>query len=183
MEEKLIELIKKRYSCRKFKKESVIEKEILIKCIEAARFAPSASNSQPWKYVIVDEKELKSRIVDALTIGFTKFNQFAKDASAIIVAIEESKNLEMSIGQVVLGKSFATFDIGCSVMQLCLQASEFGLGTCIMGIFDEKKIKKLLNIPSNKKITILIAIGYPQDNPTEKKRKVIDDIYSFNRYK
>jgi len=177
-----LDIARERFSCRKYIKDKEIKKEDILKCIEAARIAPSASNSQPWKYVIVDDIILKEKIVDFLRIGITKFNQFAKEASAIIVVVEEPKNLELTVGQVFLGRNFANFDIGCSVMQFCLEATELGLGTCILGIFDEKKIKKLLKIPKNKRISILISIGYPQETIKVKNRKEIERIFSFNQY-
>jgi len=182
MEQEFLELIKKRFSCRNFIKDKIIEREKILKCLEAARLAPSASNSQPWKYTVVDDPFLKEEIIESLTIGNIRFNQFAKDASAIIVVTEEPKNIELSIGQVALGRNFASFDIGCSVMQFCLTATEIGLATCILGIFDEKRIKKLLKIPFNRKIIVLIALGYTDQIPKEKKRKEIEKIYSFNIY-
>ncbi len=177
-----MDLALKRFSCRKYVKGKKIERDLILKCLESARLAPSASNSQPWKYIVVDDDDLKDKVVELLSVGPVKFNQFAKDCSAIIVVVEEHKNFESSIGQIALGRSFTNFDIGCSVMQFCLQATELGLATCIMGIFNEKKIKKLLKIPSNKRIVVLLAVGYPDENPSGKKRKKIDEISSFNIY-
>lgn len=182
MEESLFDLIEKRFSCRKFVEGKVIDRQLLIKCIEAARLAPSASNSQPWKYIIVDERTIKDSIIDNLSIGNVKVNQFARTSSALIIAVEESKNVELAVGQVLLGRSFAQFDIGCSVMQLALQATELGLATCILGMFNEKNIKKILKIPNNKKIIVVIAIGFPSEEPPEKKRKELSRILSFNNY-
>lgn len=182
MDKTLLELFNKRYSCRKFEIDRIIEKEKILQCLEAARIAPSASNSQPWKYIVVDEKGLKEKISENLKIGNIKFNQFAKDASALIIITEEPKNIELSIGQVALGRNFASFDIGCSAMSFCLMATNLGLATCFLGIFDEKKIKKLLNIPFNRKIIVIIALGYPLDEPKDKKRKELEKIYSFNNY-
>ncbi|MCR4421275.1 MAG: NAD(P)H nitroreductase [Spirochaetales bacterium] len=183
MNQEVFELFKKRFSCRNFLKDKVIERDKILRCLEAARLAPSASNSQPWKYIVIDDPILKNEVVEYLTIGKIRFNQFAKDASAIIVVTEEPKNIELSIGQVALGRNFANFDIGCSVMQFCLAATDIGLATCILGIFDEKKIKKLLKIPFNRKIIVLIALGFTDQMPKEKKRKEIEKIYSYNIYK
>lgn len=176
-------LIEKRFSCRNFIKDRMVDKNLIMQCIEAARLAPSASNSQPWKYIIVDDIELKQQIVNNLTIGSLKFNQFAHNAPVMIVVIEEPKNIELTIGQVALNRNFANFDIGCSVIQFCLQATELNLSTCILGIFNEKKIKKLLQIPFNRKVAVVIALGYSNETPKEKKRKEIEKIYSFNYYK
>ncbi len=172
----------KRFSCRKYVKNKKIEKDLIIKCVEAARIAPSASNSQPWKYIIIDDDEIKDKVVNFLRIGSTKFNQFAKDSSAIIVVVEEPKNMELKLGQIILGRKFADFDIGCSVTHFCLQATELGLATCIMGIFDEKYIKKLLKIPFNRKIVIIISLGYSDEIQKEKKRKELAKICSFNTF-
>ena len=177
-----LELLKKRYSCRKYIPSRKVEMEKIISCLEAARLAPSASNSQPWKYIIVDDKSLKRQVVENLKIGPVKFNQFAQDASFFAIVVQQLRNLESSAGQVVMHRSFSQFDIGCSVNNFCLRATELGLGTCIMGIFDEKKLKKIFNIPLNRKIIVVVSAGYPEDVVSEKKRKALDEIYSLNKW-
>nr|MBP8983033.1 nitroreductase family protein [Bacteroidales bacterium] len=83
---------------------------------------------------------------------------------------------------VIKDKEFALLDLGIVVNQFCLQAAELGLGSCIIGWFDEPKVKKLLNIPAKKRVPLLIALGYPASKTREKTRKKLEEISSWNSY-
>lgn len=173
------ELIKVRQSDRRYKSQAV-EREKIVKCLEAARLAPSANNSQPWKFVVVDEPTLKNEVA-GLAAGLG-MNKWAVQAPVIIAVILEGQGFMSSVGSLVKGKEFRLMDIGMAVEHLCLQAADLGLGTCIMGWFDEKKVKKLLNVPSSKRIPLLITLGYPDTATRPKARKSLEDISSWNRY-
>ena len=88
------------------------------------------------------------------------------------------------VGAHMKDKEYALFDIGITAEHFCLQAAEEGLGTCMLGWFNEKSIKKLLSIPSNRRLSLLITVGYtPEDYRTrEKKRKGRDEVVSYNKY-
>jgi nitroreductase len=178
-----IELASKRYSVRSYL-EKPVEKEKIIRCVEAARLSPSACNSQPWHFVIVDEKELKNRIAKETFLSVSGMNKFTHDAPVMVVLVIEKKNLSSNIGSFLKGKDFSLIDIGIAAEHFCLQAVEEGLGTCMLGWFDEKAVKKLLSIPDSRHIGLLISLGYPanEDNKT-KNRKNIEEIHSFNSYK
>ena len=115
-----------------------VEEEKLMQCIETARLSPSANNSQPWRFVVVDEPELRDRIADA--------------------------------------------DIGIAANQLCLQAAALGLGTCMVGWFDENKVKRLLGVDKKRRIPLLITLGYSDTPVRQKVRKPFEEIYGRNRY-
>lgn len=172
-------LIKKRQSVRKFST-TKLEEEKIIKCIEAARLSPSACNAQPWTFVVVDEPSLRLKLAEAASsVGM---NKFVLDAPVIIAIILEKPNLTSKIGSVIKDKEYTLLDIGISANQLCLQAAECDLGSCIIGWFDEKKVKKLLNVPRNKRIPLLIALGYSESKTRDKIRKPIEKIYKRNSY-
>ncbi len=176
------ELIRKRFSLRKYSEKSV-EREKLEQCIEAARMAPSACNSQPWKFVVVDDPELRKKVAEETFGAVVSFNKFVKDAPVLVVQVSEKSNLASWLGGMVKGRNFRVFDCGISAEHFCLQAAELGLGTCMLGWFDEKGVKKLLGIPAGKNIEIIIAVGYPGDEKIpEKNRKPMDEVSSFNRY-
>ncbi|MBO7763350.1 MAG: nitroreductase family protein, partial [Bacteroidales bacterium] len=80
------------------------------------------------------------------------------------------------------GKEFRLMDIGMAVEHLCLQAADLGLGTCIMGWFDERKVKKALNIPRSRRVPLLISLGYPDTQTRRKIRKSIKEVASWNSY-
>ena len=111
----LLELIKKRQSVRKYTDQR-IEKEKIDKCLEAARLAPSASNSQPWKYIIVDDPVLKNEVAKATFSTAVSFNKFAIEAPVLIVIVLEKAKLITQIGGQIKDKEWALVDIGISAI-------------------------------------------------------------------
>jgi nitroreductase len=183
------ELVSKRFSCRKFK-EVPVEKEKILKCIESARLAPSACNSQPWRFVVIDEPELKNRIAKVATSGiYGIINKFLPTAPCIILVLADREKFIAQAGAYVMKTDYYLIDIGIACEHLVLQATELGLGTCYIGYFNEKEIRKILNIPKKYKIVLLIAIGYPDEKEKEKKlkgskqRRKVEEILYFNDFK
>lgn len=173
------ELILKRQSDRKYLP-TPVEEDKILKCIDAARLSPSACNAQPWTFVVVEEDNLRLEVEKAASgMGM---NNFAVQAPVIIAIVLEKPNFTSKIGSVIKDKEYPLIDIGIAANQFCLQAAELGLGTCILGWFDEKKIKKLLNVPSSKRIPILITLGYSDARLRGKTRKPIDKMYKQNKY-
>ena len=173
------ELIRVRQSDRKYLPQEV-EKEKIVKCLEAARLAPSANNSQPWKFIVVNEPELKDKVA-ALATGLG-MNKWAVQTPAIIAVVLETPGFTTRLGGLLKGKEFRLMDIGMAVEHLCLQAADLGLGTCIMGWFDERKVKKALNIPRSRRVPLLISLGYPDTQTRRKIRKSIKEVASWNSY-
>jgi len=178
----LLDLIRTRQSQRKYTGQPV-EKEKLLRCIEAARLAPSANNSQPWKFIIIDDPGLKNTVAELTTTGMIPMNHFTKQAPVQVAVVREKTNLTTAVGRILKDKNYPLIDIGITTAHFCLQATAEGLSTCVIGWFDEKKIKKLLNIPKALRLELIILIGYPPTNEIrKKKRKEIADILSYNRY-
>ena len=172
-------LILNRQSDRRYLPDSVDMNDI-IKCLEAARMAPSACNSQPWKFIVVDDKEKLQEIADAAE-GFG-MNKFAQNAPIIVAVVLEKMNASARIGSLLKRKDYCMLDLGMAVEHFCLQAADLGLGTCIMGWFNEKRIAKLLNIPRGKRIPLLITLGHPNNMTRRKSRKPMEEISSWNSY-
>jgi nitroreductase len=178
----LLELFANRQSVRAYKTIPV-EKEKIERCIEAARLAPSACNSQPWKFIVVDNTELKNQIADLTTTRALAMNHFTKQAPVHIVLVMESPNFTSKMGEIIRDKPFTLIDVGIASIQFCLQATAEGLGTCMIGWFNEKKVKKLLNIPSSKRAVLVITLGYPEtDEIRQKRRKDFSEVHSYNSY-
>jgi len=179
----LLDLIKHRKSVRDFR-ETPVEREKIMMCLEAARQAPSASNSQPWRFIVVDDKELKDRLCDAAFGGLYFINSFCKTAPVIVVVISEKSKFLARIGGMFRGIKFYLIDIGITCEHFVLEAEDLGLGTCWIGWFNERAVKSVLNIPKNKKIDILIALGYYDREKLgpEHEREPMDKIASFNSY-
>ena len=157
-----------------------VEEEKLMQCIETARLSPSANNSQPWRFVVVDEPELRDRIADAAAgMGM---NKFVRQAPVIIAVVLEKQNMLSAVGSVIQDKEYRLLDIGIAASQLCLQAAALGLGTCMVGWFDENKVKRLLGVDKKRRIPLLITLGYSDTPVRQKVRKPFEEIYGRNRY-
>lgn len=157
-----------------------VEREKLERILQAACLAPSACNAQPWKFVVVDDPELARRVGKAAAgLGM---NQFAKEAPVHILIVEESMNLTSFLGAKIKDKYFPLIDIGIAAAHITLAAESEGLGSCILGWFDEKEIKKLVGIPANKRLLLDITIGYPVKEKRKKSRKSKEKVVSYNHY-
>ena len=175
-----LELVKTRYSCRKFS-DKPVEKEKLILCLEAARLAPSACNSQPWKFLIIDDPILKDKVCTAAFAGQYSSNSFGKNAPVLVVIISEKGNFLARVGNLVRDTRFYLIDIGVAVEHFILQAAELGLGACWMGWFNETLLKKALGLPKSVKVDVIFPLGYPAQPNREKIRKSTAEISSFNK--
>lgn len=180
--QQLLNLFNNRQSVRAYATQS-IEAEKIENCIEAARLAPSACNSQPWKFIVVDNTELKNKIADLTTTKMVPMNHFTKQAPVIVAVVLEDPNFSSFLGGLIRNKSFTLIDVGIATMQFCLQATAQGLGTCMLGWFNEKKVKALLKIPKSKRVVLLITVGYAAENIIRTKvRKNTSQIFSKNMY-
>ena len=148
--------------------------------LQAACLAPSACNAQPWKFVVVDDPELAVKVGRA-TAGLG-MNKFAKDAPVHILIIEESMNITSFLGAKIKDKYFPLIDIGIAAAHITLAAESEGLGSCILGWFDEKEIKKLVGIPAGKRLLLDITIGYAAKPKRKKSRKPLEKVVTFNHY-
>ncbi len=176
------ELILKRRSVRAYT-DQPIERDKLIQCLEAAQLAPSACNAQPWRFVVVDNPLLKVKIADAASSGVLGMNRFAPQASVIVAVVMEPANVTSKLGGLIKKKDFPLIDVGIAAEHFCLQAAELGIGTCMMGWFNEKKVRTLLEIPKNRRIPLLITMGYSKsEEDREKFRKPIETISGWNKY-
>ena len=164
-------LINMRESCRNYDSGKKVDTELLKKCVEMACLAPSACNSQPWRYVIINNEELCAKI--AKGVQDNGFNSFASGAPAFIVVYgEDAKMAKKFDGLIADNNSFRDNDLGIGIAYLTLAASDNGLSTCIMGWRNDSKINEALGQPLDRKVHCVIAVGYSLDEaPRKKKRK------------
>lgn len=179
--QELLKLINFRQSDRAYLS-TPIEEEKINRILEAGRLAPSACNAQPWKFIVINDQELKNKIADCTSNKVLGMNHFTKQAPIHIAIIEERANFTSSAGSLIKGKHFPLIDIGIAAEHICLQATAEGLGSCMLGWFDETKVKKLLNIPKSKRVPLIITIGYPEKETREKRRKDLGEIVKYNSY-
>jgi len=179
----LLDLVRQRKSVRNFRDQPV-EREKIMACLEAARLAPSACNSQPWKFIVIDDPKLKDKLSQVAFNGIYSINTFCKKAPVIVAVISEKGKFIARIGGMFRGTRYYLIDIGIAIEHFVLQAEELGLGSCWIGWFNERAVKSILNIPQYKKIDILIALGYYDKAKIgpDHGREPMEKIAAFNTY-
>ncbi|MDO9339781.1 MAG: nitroreductase family protein [Bacteroidales bacterium] len=178
---KMLELIISRQSDRKYS-DKPVEKEKLDRIIEAGRMAPSACNAQPWKFIVVTEPMLIGKISEAASAKLIGMNTFVSQAPVQLIVVREKPNMSSKVGSTIKNKDYSLIDIGIASENICLQARAEGIGSCIIGWFDEKMLRKLLAIPRSKRVELIITIGYSLSDHREKKRKPPEETISYNKY-
>lgn len=174
-----LDLVRTRQSCRAYSKKPV-PRELIDLCLDAARLAPSACNSQPWKFIVVDQEPLRSALAKEAFSGIYSMNRFVLDAPAIIILVTQRSKYIARLGGHLRGVKYSLIDIGIAGEHLDLQAAELGLGCCWLGWFNEKAIKKVLGLSRTEKIDVVFSLGYPATPELrEKKRQSLDDIRSY----
>ncbi len=179
----LIDALRNRRSVRAYQ-DRPVEREMLEELAEAVRISPSASNQQPWRLVLVDDPGLKDEVAGATFGKAIGFNRFTKGAPVIAVVVIEPPRALNRVGAVLQGREYPLIDIGIAAAHLALRAADLGLGTCLVGWFDERRVKALLGIPRSRRIGLLATVGYPAVGAAQGngKRKPMDEVRSYNRY-
>jgi nitroreductase len=158
-----------------------VEREKILLCLEAARMAPSADNSQPWRFLVLDDTALKQRFCDEVFSGIYSVTKFAKKAPVLIVILARLNIIAHRVGKQIQNIQFHLLDIGIAGEHIVLQAEELGLGTCWIGWFNTRKARRILRIPREYKIISLVSLGYYEQKPSKlKKRRKLDEIVWFN---
>ena len=163
--------ISQKSSVRAYKATDV-EEDKLKKILEAGRLSPSASNRQEWKFIVVKSKETKKNLANAA------FGQsFIGEAPVVIVACGTESKAIMACGQPAY-----TVDVSIACAFMILQAYELGLGTCWIGAFKEDEVKKILKIPEDVRVVAITPLGYPDQPPSQKSRKGLEQMFCYEKY-
>ena len=171
------QLAQTRESCRAYSDRPVDAADIRD-ILEAARLAPSACNSQPWKFIVC-EGDIAKQMPDCIINPLLPFNKWTVQVPAFIVICETKAKLMGNLSS----QRYAQLDIGIATASLCYAASDKGLSTCILGDFRENKVKALLDIPKNIPIRLIVTLGYAAaEGVREKKRKDFDEIATYSRW-
>lgn len=169
------DVIRTRRSVRSLKKDPIPE-EVLSRVLEAAGVAPSGSNRQPWKFILIKDEALKQKMVSACNN-----QEFVADAPIIVVVC--GQKLPINRGG-YMGEMSMLLDVSIAFTHLILAARAEGLGTCWLGAFNNNEIKKLLKVPDEYEVIAATPLGYPSEDVfTEpKNRKSLDEIFSLNKF-
>jgi len=174
---RFIDLVRARRSVRRFTADPV-PRELIDRCIEAARLAPSACHRQVWRF-IVTEGELKDRIVDECLGDPPVPNRWASAAPVIVVLATAKDVITHTIGARVTGIRYDLVDAGIAGEHFVLQAAELGVGTCWIGWFRKRRLRGILGLPRHWDIPALIAVGHPDGDHAPRKRKPLEEIREF----
>ena len=178
-----LSLINSRQSVRGYSNRPV-ERDKIERCLEAARLAPSACNAQPWTFVVIEDPGLKHQLAELTANRWLPLNHWTRQAPVHVVIVVERPNLTSRIGAAVKKRDFTWMDVGIAAEHFCLQAAAEGLGTCMLGWFKEAGVRNLLHIPSEKRVGLIITLGYPDNAVIRPKiRKDMATMVRWNRYR
>lgn len=174
----LKEIMTARESCRNYIADKRPNKEQLERIIDIARLSPSACNSQPWKFYVVNNHDISAKLAEQLQgMGL---NKHAATCPAFIVVCEEEAKLSRRVLERYARQHFVQIDIGIVTHAICLAAVEEGLSTCIMGWMNEEAIKELLGIGEEATIRLVLSVGYSADDAVrQKNRKELTEIMEY----
>jgi nitroreductase len=178
--EKFLDLVRRRTSCRKYLEAPVPDK-LIDQCIDAARLAPSACNKQPWRFITVKSPKLRNEISSKCLLPGVPM-PWLKKAPVIVVMCTEKSLFTHSIAPMVSGVHYQYIDLGIAGEHFVLTAEAAGLGTCWIGWFKERALKKLLSIPRNVQVVSLLSLGYPKELTKPSSRKSAEEISFVNTW-
>ena len=163
-----------RQSCRAYDPNREVEQEKLDAILEAVRLAPSACNGQPYHLTVCRGDAAKAVAKATMGMGM---NGFAVQAPILIVISEEPYVKTAALGAKVKGNDYRSIDIGIAAAYLTAEAAAQGLGTCILGWLDDKKIREICGLEHP--VRLVVTLGYPADQPREKKRKTLSELVTY----
>ncbi len=174
-----LDLVRRRQSERRYSPRAV-PREVIERALEAARLAPSACNSQPWSFLVVEGGK-KDELAAAAFSGVYSMNAFAGKAPVLIVAVTERSRFAARLGGQFRGVQYSLIDLGIACEHLVLQAAEDGVGSCWLGWFNEKAAKAVLGLPRDAKVDVILSLGYAaEEKPRDKNRKPLEEIRRFH---
>lgn len=181
----IVEAIKNRRSIRRYKTTPLDDKTIEL-ILEAARWAPSWSNRQCWRFIVVRNSEVKAELASTTLRETNAAREALRNAPVVIVACAELKQSGFSrdTGQPVTDKGdyWFMFDVALAMQNLMLAAHSLGLGTVIVGSFDAKRAAAILGVPQGFCVVTMTPLGYPDQEPGTRPRKELTEIVFYERY-
>jgi nitroreductase len=167
------ELLKKRHCVRKFDPAKKVTDDQINKILEAGRLAPSEGNVQPWYFIVIKNRELKSKLEEA---RFSSHNLSTFSTASLIIVICIDTKIASSVYKERGLELYSKQSTAVAAEHMFLEVVNRGLDTCWIGAFDEGVVKKDLDLPQNLRPVIIMPIGYPAEDPHTTERKDISEI-------
>jgi len=164
----VFEAIRNRRSIRRYKS-TPVPREHIIRCLEAARWAPSARNSQPWEFIVVTKEDVRRKLAEVHMWG----RHIAEAPVTVIFLADPEKSPRYWMN-----------DLGACIMNFMLEAFDLGLGTCWIGVCGspfEEEFKKILGVPERLRVVAAVTLGYPDESPS-KSRRSLEELTSWECY-
>ncbi len=179
----VLEAIKKRRSIRVYKATPIKQKTLDI-ILEAGRLAPSWANTQTWRFIVIQDNNIKTLLADSVTVLGSRNNSVIKQAPVVIAACAELNKAGCRDGKTITDKEgyWFMFDVALALENMVLEAQELGIGTLYIGAFDAKKAGEVLGVPNGYSCVILLSLGYPDEQPEARSRKEISEIVFKNKF-
>jgi len=162
-----MERVLTRRSVRRFKEERIAD-TVLANILEAGRLAPTATNNQPWHFVVARQREAKE------AFSFGGFNRFACDADIVVLGLYKQSE--------VIIERFSLMDVTIALQNMVIAAWIQGVGSCWMGAFDEPRLSKTLSLPADSRIVGAIALGIPDETPVQPRKRPFDDVVHLDKW-
>ena len=161
-----------------------VDLKIIKEIIEAAKYAPSMHNIQPWRFIVLNDPEVIKEFSSKAFSGIYRFTRWAAKAPVIIAIFAELDVIANRLGKQIQGTHYYLIDVGIAGEHFVLQAQELGLGTCWIGWFDERAVKSILKVPRDRRVDVLISVGYCDRKKLGRphKRDSMEEIAAFNSY-
>ena len=167
------EIANNRQSCRNYDAERAVEQEKLDAILESARLSPSACNGQPYLMTVCRGESAKAVAKAVQGVGM---NKFADNAPVLIVISEKPYVASAALGAKVKGNDYRSIDIGILAAYITAEAAAQGLGSCILGWFDDAKLREICHLDAPARLVITLGYAKEGDKLREKKRKNMAEI-------
>ena len=177
----MLKILKERRSIRKYKS-TPVEPEKIDECLEAARWAPSWANAQPWEFVVVKDKSIKEKIRETVSPRNPSSLAIVNAPVLLVVCGQLKKSGYYDDRYPTKFGDWFMYDLGLATQNLCLAAHDSGLGTVIVGLFDHDRVGEVINLPANHEVLVLIPLGYPDQNPKPPKRRERDKFVHYDTF-
>lgn len=179
------ELLTHRESCRAYRSDPVPQ-EALAAILEAGRLSPSGCNAQPWKFLVINQESALEKLRNGLVLENGKCSCGFRNQVPLFIALVDQTARVIPMARDYYGTTqhFVPGDLAMAALNMCYAATEQGLGSCVVGLFDQDKLRKSFGIPEDRTIWLILALGYPakETAPKPKVRKPLEEICSFNTW-
>ena len=177
----VMQVIKERRSIRRFQEKDIPE-EVLAVVLEAARWAPSWANTQPWEIVVVKDQSIKERIQQVVSPRNPSSLAILNAPVLLVICGKLKRSGYYKDTYPTKFGDWFMYDLGLATQNLCLAAHDSGLGTVIVGLFDHDRVGEIIKLPAEQEVVVLVPLGYPDQQPSPPKRKEKSDFIHYDTF-